>query len=400
MAYFVEPGHIAMVMLTPEQYMRMYTARTPSMWPVYFGARMAAQNIQDLLMKKMQVEDIGLIQEHIGAALSTGFEAADAAKKGGPTGDVWTLRSTIERIYGGLYDNWKAGIWKGVGGAYSSAMDNFLASGQLIYAYKTLMYHIAVTPRMRRYWNQLYTPMVPTASMAHQLYRRGEFTRSQFVTHAGYDGWDKEGAEQLLKVMSLIPSPREAFYLWKKGQITLAERNALYFTGGLNTEWHGPVTDNYYYTPTLYDLVRLADYVELDQIWATNQMRRRGLKDADIAKVWEMLRIRPLREEIRGLTEKWLWRYKYGRATLTEISDAFLDAGLRVKERELLTEKAQLDYEDELITEWIEVLRWRFRTAVITEDQFLQGLLDIPIREEKANLIVELEKAKGYYGYY
>ena len=56
-----------------------------SKWPVYFAARMAAQTIQDLGMKALQVDDIDLIKKNIGGFLTTGFSAADAAKEGGET---------------------------------------------------------------------------------------------------------------------------------------------------------------------------------------------------------------------------------------------------------------------------------------------------------------------------
>lgn len=400
MAYFVEPGHIAMVMLTPEQYMRMYQARSPSMWPVYFGARGFLQTVQNIAMVGMQQKDIEAIQDHIPALLTTGFSAASAAKKGGPTGDVSNLRAEISTITRGLLTNWKAGIAKGVGGAYSTAMDRFIASGQLLYAYKVLMYHTAITPRMRRYWNSVYTPMVPDGSMAYVLFKRGYIDLDKFKTYASYDGWDAEHAEMLLDAMELLPSAREAFYLWVKGQITQAQRDKLYQAAGYDARWHGPMTENWYYVPTIYDLTRMADYIELDQIWATAQMRKRGVRDSDIAKIWEMLQLRPLREEMRALTLKWTWRMKYGRATTDDLEDAFIELGIRRKERELLIEKAQLDYEDELVDEWVEILTWRFRTALITEEQFLQGLIDLGINEEKSNLIVEVEKAKGYYGYY
>jgi len=400
MAYFVEPGHISMVMLTPEQYIRMYHAQGPNLWPVYFGARMAAQTLQDIAKNIMVGNDIMEIKENIGGLLSTGFEAAAASKKAGPTGDVSAVRAAIETIYGGLYDNWKAGVLKGVGGAYSSAMDNFLAAGQLIYAYKTLMYHTAITPRMRRHWNTVFTPMVPNASMAYVLYKRGIFTLEQFNTHAAMDGWDENGAAQLLEAMTLLPSPREAFYLWTKGLITQAQRDALYTAGGYAPEWHMALNENWMYTPSIYDMVRMADFLELDQIWVMDILKRRGVRDKDRAKIWEMLQKRPLREEIRDLTTKWTWRMQYGRATQDEMDTALIELGIRAKERELLLEKAAMDYEDELITEWVEILTWRFRTAVITEEAFLEGLITLGIRQEKANLIVEVEKAKGYYGYY
>ncbi|GAI74269.1 unnamed protein product, partial [marine sediment metagenome] len=57
------------------------------------------------------------------------------------------------------------------------------------------------------------------------------------------------------------------------------------------------------------------------------------------------------------------------------------------KERELLLKKAQMDYEDELITEYVEILQWKFRTAIISAETFLACLISTGIREEKANLI-------------
>lgn len=400
MAYFVEPGHISMVMLTPEQYIRMYHARGPSMWPVYFGARMAAQTVQDLAMKALQVDDIQWMADNIEVPISAGFDVARKQVAAGVMGDPGALFDDIRRLVGGLYANWKAGIWRGMGGAYSSAIDNFLATGQLIYAYKILAYHIAVTPRMRRYYNNLYTPMVPDASMAYILYKRGHFSKGEFQVHARYDGWDDEGAEQLLAAMELLPSPREAFYLWKKGLIPESERNAYYRAGGYDDRYHDMITDNWYYVPTFYDMMRLADYIELDQVWTVKNLRKRGLRDSDIGKVWPALRDRSLRDEIRDITSKWLWRFKYGRVSLDDLRDNLIELGIQVRERTLLLEKAAMDYEDELIDEMVDILMWRFRTARITEEDYLEGLVALGICEEKANLMVELEKAKGYYGYY
>ncbi|MBA7646865.1 hypothetical protein ES703_54631 [subsurface metagenome] len=129
-------------------------------------------------------------------------------------------------------------------------------------------------------------------------------------------------------------------------------------------------------------------------------MKRRGVSDKDKAKIWEMLQIRPLREEVRELTRAWTVRMQFGRTTLETLEQEFIALGVKTKERELLLKKAQMDYEDELITEYVEVLQWKFRTAIISAETFLAALISTGIREEKANLIVEVEQAKGYYGYY
>jgi len=405
---FVEPGHFPIIMMTPAEYQRMLAAQGPNLWPVYFGARMAANTLQDMAMKYLQAGNVDVLKGALNTMLTAGLEIADRQAAGGPDGSISDLRSDIVHYYKGLYDNWKAGIWHGVGGAYASAMDDFLNLGQLVYAFKTLAYHIAVTPRMRRHWNRTYTPMVPNASMAWILYRRGHFARTQFEEHAAWDGWDKAGAELLDKSMCVEPSPREAFYLWTKGQITEEKRNALYFAHGWDNEWWGPQTENWFYVPTLYDLTRIADYVELDQIWALDSMKRRGVSERDRAKMWEMLEVRPLRDEVRLLTAHGTFCRRYGFWSAEQLQDWLADLAalkyIRPKEQELLTTYAENLYEVELKLEWIEILRWRFRTAQISEQEFLDELVDpegpVAMVKEKANLIVEGEKAKGYYGYY
>ena len=408
MGYEIPPGAMPGFIITPEAYMRFMHQRGPNIWPVYFGARMAAHAIQDFAMKVIQWHSISEMKKNIPLMLYSGLDVARDQATSGPTGDADALKEDLERIYTGLNDNWAAGVFEGMGGAYSQYMDGFLRTGQLFYAYKTLAYHTGITPRMRRHWNQQFTPMELDASMAWVLYRRKEVTSSQFETHASWDGWSKENADLLRKGMLNLPSPREAFYLWVKGLITETKRNDLYFAGGFNEEWHPAMTDNYFYTPTIYDLTRIADYVELDQIWASAQMRRRGVKDADIARIWQMLKIRPLRDEVRSITAKSVYAREHGYWSHdyldTELGDLEADGYIRSTEKELLGDLGDLLYEIELKEEWIDILRWRFRTAVISEADFLEGLIDpdgpVAMLEEKANLIVEAEKARGYYGYY
>lgn len=408
MGYQVPPGAVPGFIITPEAYNRFMAQSGPNLWPVYFGARMAAQTIQDLAMKALQTSNIDALKENLDLMLASGLDVAAGQAAAGPTGDVAELRIDIERLQGGLYDNWKAGIWQGIGAAYSSAMDNLLHTGQLVYAYKTLAYHTAVTPRMRRHWNKTYTPMVPGGAIAWTLFRRGEIARSQYETYMAYDGWSKENADLLVKAMQMSPSPAEAFYLWCKGLITETERDLIYFANGWDDEWHTKITANLQYSPSIYDLTRIADYVELDQTWALDKMKKRGVSDADRAKFWEMLKIRPLREEIAKLTTKALYARQYGYWSHDDLDEYWAemqsDGYIKATERSLLNTYGDLAYDIELKEEWIEILRWRFRTATITEEQFLEGLVDpdgpVAMQEEKANLIVETEKARGYIGYY
>lgn len=399
MGWEIPPGHVPLVLVTPEQYMHFKAQKGANLWPAYFGARIAAHTIQDLLMKGIQRSRVFDLKANLELMIGAGYDVANEQADAGPLGDIGALRDDIERLQGGLYDNWAAGIMQGMGAAYASAMDNFIRTGQLIYASKTLAYHTAITPRMRRHWNKLYRPLELGGSLAWVLYRRGRMTEGQFYERTAWDGWSRENAELMTQAMVHLPNPREAFYLWCKGQIDPELRDSLYFAGGFNEEWHSIMTENYYYVPSLYDLTRIADYVELDQIWALDAMRRRGIRDRDRAKIWEMLQVRPLREELRWLTTKALYCRRMGYWSHDGLDDYWVDLDVKPKERELLNEYGTLLYNVEVLEEQIEILRWRFRTARISQTEFLAQLLELGIDTVKANLIVDLEVAKGYFGY-
>lgn len=590
----------------------------------YFAMSRVMSTLQDLAQKLIVRARVDQLRSHIPLLLSHNFSVASEQFWAGPEGDHAKLREAIINDYQGLFDNWQSGIMGGVGTAYSSAMEQFLSTGQLLYAYKTLMYQTAVTPRMRRHWNRTYMPTVPNTSMAYSLLLRGAITDAEFETYASYDGWSKENVEFLKTVWQAVPSvsaafnflmrnqitrdefdsyvgmsawpegwadkfleyykrfptSREAFKLWNMGKIDDAAKKYMYKANGFQDDWHGLVdlinqtfptlpqaaymylrsalskedyayiakvqgydpafaermmanflnypstreafymhrraiidedsrnkiyqargylsdwwplisenyqhipnplnafkmmmrgqlsrgqfdtyiyqngwlpeftdkfyslyentptsheaffmwkkgiidvdtrnalyqkygwdkrhwtviTKNYEYIPTLYDLFRIADYVEIDPIWATEVLRKRGISDEYITKMLPMLKIRPLRDDIYRQIAIWVNRYKLGWCDATELEaalDAMLGGGLiQQTEKTLITEEAELKYEDELLSERITILMWKFRMAAITEDYYLQALLDLGIRLEKANLMVEEQVAMGYYGYY
>jgi len=365
-----------------------------------FSIFRGAQIIQDLLRMDAQVRNIESLKANLELTLGLGIGTANVQAEAGPEGDADHLRDQIVSIYRNIYDFWKAGIYQGVGGTWADAVEQFIQPGQWVAAYKTYLYQAAIAPRMIRHWNKTYTPMVPDVSMAWKAYREKIIGWPQFKTYAAYDGWSADDCDLLNEVWNREPGSFDAFTMWRKGLIKKEQRDAFYFMEGWEPDFYETLTSHYYYAFSPYELARMADFVELDQTWALKKLRSARLNDEDSTKMWQMLQLRPLREEVRSLTSKWTWRRRMGRATEDEISNAFIGYGVKAKERELLIEKANLDYEDELVNEWVDIYTWRFRTRVITEAEFLAALIDLGINEEKSNAIVELEKAKGYTGYY
>jgi len=245
---------------------------------------------------------------------------------------------------------------------------------------------------------------IPNPLNAFKLMMRGKISRDAFNNYIYMNGWPEEFADKFYALHENTPTSHEAFFMWKKGLISVAARNELYRRYGWDQDYWSLITRNYEYTPTLYDLFRLADYVEVDEIWATEVMKKRGIADADIAKLLPMLKIRPLRDEIRRQVALWVQRYALGWCSATQLEaalDKMLAEGyIQNTEKTLITEEAELEYEDELMRERIRILMWQFRMGVISEAYYLAALLALGVREEKANLMVEEQVAMGYYGYY
>jgi len=245
---------------------------------------------------------------------------------------------------------------------------------------------------------------IPNAHEAHTLKMRGAIDQKAYENYVSMNEWTNGSADLLDSLWERLPSYREAFYMCQKGLITTAERDALFLAADFDPKWHSKLVENSYYIPTVYDLTRIADCVEIDLIWATKILKERGLRDRDISKIVAMLKIRPLRDEIRRQIAIWVKRYKLGWINPTQLDVAlqyYLDHGwIQSTEKDMLKEEAEISYEDELMEEQIDIFSWYFKTAVISEEDLLADFLALGIREEKANLMVELLKAQGYYGYY
>lgn len=244
---------------------------------------------------------------------------------------------------------------------------------------------------------------IPNPLNAFKMMMRGDLSRKEFDTYIYQNGWDPGFAAKFYSLYQNIPTSREAFFMWVKGLLSLAERNDVFKAYGWDAAWYSKLIQNYYYVPTLYDLFRLADYVEVDSIWATDVMKRRGLKDSDIAKLLPMITIRALRDEIRRQVFLWLNRRGLGWITADQLEaalDTMLGNGyIQATEKTLLLEEGELKYEDELMQERINVIIYKFRTNQLSEADALSDLLALGIVLEKANLMIEEQKARGYFGY-
>jgi hypothetical protein len=381
------------------QMARMGAQRTEVMAGIWMADRLG-HGIANLIEREAQIAAWDIVFRDVNALRSTGWDSLKAIAEAGPTGDVSKLVEEIGTQKDLIKEYLQLGYRGMLGGGLAAVAESFMYTGQLMYAYKTLAYHTAVTPRMRRRWNELYHPNYPDMETAFRLWRWKMWTRDDAVQAGMYDGWSKDMSSKLVEMMVTVPTDREAFFLYVKKLIDKQQLDAIWHIHGWDPNWNPKLLANQYQKPSYYDLCRTADVTGLPQTWTLKILTENGYNDEDKARLWASLKKRHIRDEERAITAKWLWRYKYGRATALEFEAALNELELPSEEIELLTEKAEMDYADELVDEKITILMWRFRNGVITEDEYLTSLELLGVNHEKANLMVEEQKAMGYFGGY
>ena len=324
-------------------------------------------------------------------ALGTALEAE---------GQIQILRSELEAQLDVVKLGLEAGVWGGMGSTFASLAEKWMGTGHLLSSYKGLAINTALVPRLQRRYNRYWRPTYPSFRTAFQLWMRGWMKEEEMRKAGAYEGWPDKWMDGMIDIWDRDPSFIEAFYMWRKDLVGEEEIYNRMREDGYRDFWDKPLLNNLWYVPTLYDLCRLADYVELPETWTVKQLKSRGMKDEDIAMVYPMLQSRYLREEQRLLSNKWLWRRRFGLCTEGELEDALIRLGFKAKEREYLMEKAEMDYEDELNEEQRNVCTARYRSGLITYDEYIQCLEDTGMAHEKSNLMADYEQASGYMGYY
>jgi hypothetical protein len=356
--------------------------------------------IANIIEREAQVSAWDIVFRDANYLRSTGWDSLSKIAAAGPIGDVGYLAAEIETQKNLIKNYLQLGYRGQLGGSLAAVAESYMFTGQLMYAYKTLAYHTAVTPRMRRRWNWTYSPNYPDMRLAFHLWRYKVWNRDDVVLAGQYEGWSKDMSDKLVGMMASQPTDREAFFLYVKKLISKDKLDEIWNIHSWDPAWYPLLLANQYAKPSLYDLTRLADTSGIPQTWGLKMLTEDGFNDEDKARVWNILKKRHIRDEERALTAKWLWRYKFGRCTMTAFENALDAFDLPSEEVDLLKEKAELDYEDELIDEMMTILMWRFRNGVISDTEYLASLEALGINHEKANLIVETQKSMGYFGGY
>jgi hypothetical protein len=185
------------------------------------------------------------------------------------------------------------------------------------------------------------------------------------------------------------PDPITLFGLYTRGYITrdVLKSELVYVTGYPDNYINGLI-DIFEYNPSLFDLLRMADYVELSDEFIRKSLSILGIKEPYFSVLVSLIKKRPLREEIRYNVTQLIAAYSKGFISRDFLSLAFGKLGLQPKEKELMLMYADNKLAYEILDDRIYVLRTSFQKGLIDESTLDRELTKLGISREWINLII------------
>jgi len=297
-----------------------------------------------------------------------------------------------------LIDAWKAGLGLQMGTAFMGLEESTMGYPQLLSMYKIEQLEACVRPRLTRYWQSQYTPNVPDPRLAFRMLMEAQISRADFNNYCLQDGWSTYWHNKLYEVFNRDPDIYLAFSMYKRGLITEAKMYQCFRIAGYDATYDKALYLALHRRPSLREIMTLADYVPLPDLWVSEVLRADGYHDTDINYIVPAVRMRPLRDEVRSVVGRYLWEYQIGRIDRDTLKASLTKLGLLPKELELNLLWADLRYADELLDEELECIEARVEygdPTVQTEDNIYNEIVALGIASEKANLMAEL----WYYKY-
>jgi len=185
------------------------------------------------------------------------------------------------------------------------------------------------------------------------------------------------------------PDPITLFGLYTRGYITREKlKSELAYVLGYPDNYIDGFIDILEYNPTLFDLIRLSDYVEIPDDILTKSLKILGIREPYFSLLWKLIKRRPLREEIRLNTTQLINAYAKGYISREFLEKALDGLEIQAMEKQLLLTYAENRRTYEIIEEKIYILRTAYQKGLIDKATFINELTKLGLQIEWINLIV------------
>jgi hypothetical protein len=185
------------------------------------------------------------------------------------------------------------------------------------------------------------------------------------------------------------PDPMILFGLYTRGYITreVLKSELAYVTGYPDNYINGLI-EIFEYNPSLFDLLRMADFVELSDDFIRKSLTVLGIKEPYFSVIYALIKKRPIREEIRTNVNQLVTAYSKGYISKEFLSTALDNLGLQPKEKELVLTYAENKRTYEIIEERVYILRTAYQKGLINKTTLESELTKLGLQKEWVNLII------------
>jgi hypothetical protein len=185
------------------------------------------------------------------------------------------------------------------------------------------------------------------------------------------------------------PDPETLFGLYTRGYITREQlKSELAYVLGFPDRYIEGFIDILEFNPSLSQLVRLSDFVEIPDDVLTRSLKILGIKEPYFSLLWRIIKRRPLREEIRLNTNLLINAYVKGYISREFLERGLDKLGIQSMEKQLLLTYADNKRTFEILEERIYILRTSYKKGLIDRATFINELTKLGLQVEWVNLIV------------
>lgn len=348
------------------------------------------QGLQTILLTNLTIDVLNETRKLLEPWLELFSSICESAPKKGLKDVYESVLQNVRSEYSRTIDGWIRGLGAQCGSSLVSLFEAYSGYPQLVTMLVNGRLDVALRQRVSRYFNTVYTPTVPNSRLAFQLLSEGQISRAEFSQFCSEEGWPGAYADKLYAVYDRDPDARTAFSWWKRGFLTADEMKQAFRIEGWDASWDETLEKGFSTLPSPMELMRMADFVELPDLWVREKLRANGLTDSDVNYYAGAIEKRPLREEVRGLTAQIVWERQHGRITAEQVTEELNELPILSLEKTLIAQLAERRYAQELVTEGIGSVEARCVGGDATLNSVTaikNAIIAFGLLEEKANLI-------------
>jgi len=181
-----------------------------------------------------------------------------------------------------------------------------------------------------------------------------------------------------------LPTPEEAYTMWRQGYISETELRKILADHGTPERWMAARIDLADYTPPISELLRVAQYTDLDLEWLRGKLKENRVAETDEPKyveLFEQIALKRIHTELWTAVEGAL---AYGAPPEADFIRLMEEAKIRAYIRPYYVLIYRLQLNKQRVRWWLEAWEEQLYRGLITPETFVERCLTIGVDKQYA----------------